>query len=150
MLNKSVIKANPLAWYYRGYKESRKLRREISNINAAFQKLNRVTDYSNERVLSFTSVSLFTDHLITEYLLGSGFRALGASVRFVLCDKELPICHAHDRYSCGYPAKHNKIKNVCSTCSKNREVFTKTSLFDVTSYNGSKKNIISLEMKKKS
>ena len=148
MLNKSVIKANPLAWYYRGYKESRKLRREISNINAAFQKLNRVTDYSNERVLIFTSVSLFTDHLITEYLLGSGFRALGASVRFVLCDKELPICHAHDRYSCGYPAKLNKIRNVCNTCSKNREVFTKTSLFDVTSYNGSNKNIISLEDEK--
>ena len=52
----------------------------------------------------FTSVSLFTDHAITEYALAAELQRAGARVILIVCDRVMPICHAHDRYSCGAPS----------------------------------------------
>ena len=141
MIPKHLLKNSNLAWRYREISSALRLKKELNNINTAFSSLECSGDYNNKRILVFTSVALFTDHLITEYVIALAFQKLGATVEFALCEQEMPICHAHDRYSCGYPVAAKKLKRVCDACSKSRTVFVDSAKCKVHTFKSSSLNV---------
>lgn len=132
------FKSFRFAWLYRGALSRRRLREEITLIDANYNSDSiKVPREDREVVVIFSSVALFTDHVITEYALASELEKAGASVIIVLCDRLMPICHAHDRYSCGVPKDNTsnlRTKNVCDSCQASRKEILKRSRFKVKSY----------------
>lgn len=120
MLSKKTIKSWKLSWWLRSVISRARLNKQLKSVT--IRDNSKLELQANKKVLIFSSVSLFTDHVLVEYLLAKKFKELGAEVKVVLCERDIPICHAHDRYSCGFPIKNIKVMNVCNSCIKSREV----------------------------
>lgn len=120
MLSKRTIKSWKLSWWLRSVISRARLNKQFQSVT--LRENSKLKLQTNKKVLIFSSVSLFTDHVLVEYLLARKFKELGADVKVVLCERDIPICHAHDRYSCGFPLEKIKVMNVCNSCIKSREV----------------------------
>lgn len=123
MTIKTIIKSSSIAWKYRKFKNKHRIEETFQKINS-WHDQNKLDQQSsnNKTVLIVSSVALFTDHIITEYLLAKELLRQGCDVKLFFCDKKMPICHAHDRYSCGTVSKNKILKkanNICDACSGN-------------------------------
>ena len=53
----------------------------------------------DKTILIFTSLAIFSDHLLIESVLAKFLRKKNIKVFIVLCDKQMHLCHSSDRYS---------------------------------------------------
>ena len=142
------IKSIRLSWYIKSFISKKRLKNELKKISNAYQ--NNLSKEYSETVVIFTSVPLFTDHVISEYALANEFKNLGMRVVMVFCDKNLPVCHAHDRYSCGVPPKNSDSINtskVCNACQKNLSTIKDNSKIEVKKYSSYNQHSNKIDMK---
>ena len=93
------------------------------------RKLNSYPNHekTNKSVLIFSSISMFSDHLIIDSALSSFLKKNNAKVRIVLCDRAMPICHVSDRYSYSDNIKSKlltkqKQKAICDYCINSKKI----------------------------
>jgi len=132
---KAILKRLSISWFLKSIRSAIRIKHEFKAINQTISKLDELG--SEGTVIIFSSIPLFTDHVLTEYALASEFQQQGHRVLIVFCDKDMPICHAHDRYSCGDPSsdKSNpKTANVCGACNRNYKSIKHSSNIETRSF----------------
>tara|TARA_B100001287_G_scaffold257943_1_gene243950 strand:+ start:8355 stop:9911 length:1557 start_codon:yes stop_codon:yes gene_type:complete len=113
---------------------------------------------NNKTILLFTSLSIFSDHLLIEELVAKFLRKKSNKVFIVLCDKKMELCHSSDRYSFAnhlttQKKTEEKQNQICNSCISTKLVFEKFIDHNVLNYSegvdyfNSKKFEVSKELK---
>ena len=132
---KSILKRLSVSWFLKSARSAVRIKHEFKAINQTISSLDELGREGT--VVIFSSIPLFTDHVLSEYALASEFQRQGLRVLIVFCDKDMPICHAHDRYSCGSPSEDKfnpETAHVCGACNRNFRSIKRSSNIEIRSF----------------
>lgn len=129
------LKSLPLYWTLKLNINSKKYR-QLAGFNSN-SVLNNASNNS-KNVLIFTSIALFADHALVDQYIAACCSVKGLNPIIVLCDEDLKICHASDRYS--FLNSNSRIflrlfqKRLCNKCKESAQLLKKYSNFKIINF----------------
>lgn len=126
------IKSSRFYWFL-------KFVNSISKLSPLFRIKKTKNPSDKKTILIFTSLAIFSDHLLIESVLAKFLRKKDFKVFIVLCDKQMHLCHSSDRYSFANnmnseASTNEKQKQICNSCSATKKIFENFVDFNTLNY----------------
>ena len=136
--NKAYLKSSPFHWNLKAKLVSKKIKKFYKILESVDKSLLNKGKPKDKAILIFTSISLFSDHLLVDLLLSLNLRIKGYKPIIIFAEDSLPISHISDRYSFLFGLNTSLRafihKRIFSQCIRVGNLIKKNNLFEFDSF----------------